>query len=289
VRARLALVGLCAVLVLAALGWWATPTGRTRSRSGAGPDGDAGALDPIDRADVQCELDRVPGPRRVSLVEHDPADLDALGALPVEVQGEWIGFVPRHAEGLGRLSVEGYRPVSIGWAGGACLQLVALIPEVGGSVVFGQVVGPLDPGGLTVVGCGSGHVVDDDGHFELTLEATEACDVGVTRQFGQRVLAGPTVRVTPIPGEAVEISLLAPPSPEGPGWDLLETDDGFRVMAVEPGGPAADAGLEVADRVHAIEGIPAPELDAEDANTLELPVRIEWSRDGRRRTTTLTP
>lgn len=220
---------------------------------------------------VECQIDPAPGPRRVALEEHDPDDLSVLGALPVTIDGEWIRFRPLHPDGVGRLFVDGFRPFSFGWTGGACLDL--LTPEPSATTwVYGRVVGPAAE--LSVTGCGRATPLDPDGTFELELAADASCDVGVERIFGTQRLVASTVTVRPRPGEAIELTLAAPEPPGAAGWDLLATDDGFRVAAVTPGGAAAGAGIGVADRVVALGGRPAGAWVVDEARVVALPVEV---------------
>ncbi|MBT3222359.1 MAG: PDZ domain-containing protein [Proteobacteria bacterium] len=59
----------------------------------------------------------------------------------------------------------------------------------------------------------------------------------------------------------------------------METDDGFRIMAVLPHSPAEAAGLQVGDMILSIDEDPAADLRANGVDD-RLPMKIEVLRDG---------
>jgi hypothetical protein len=238
--------------------------------------------------EVHCQVDPAPGPRPVSLVEFDPDTLDPSGAPAVAVDGDWVTFVPRHADGLGQLTVDGFAPRSVGWLDGACLDLVTLAPTAAETRVYGRITGS-DADDLAVSGCGRGVLVAEDGTFGFSVGAGAACEVSVSRVFGTRMLAGQRVTIHPVAGAALELTLRAPEPPGGAGWDLLETEDGFRVMAVLDGGPAARAGVVVGDRILRLGDTPGTELAADDAIEIPVPVEVELAGEAGARVVTVAP
>jgi len=85
---------------------------------------------------------------------------------------------------------------------------------------------------------------------------------------------------------------LALPAPEAPGAYGLEASD-LTLFALQPGGAAAEAGLERGDRVLAVNGRPAlswsDEVEAAIKAAGTQPVRITVRRDGKELTVTVTP
>jgi hypothetical protein len=256
-----------AVILGVAVGTWLAWRPPGRSPGGRSP-GDPSP--PSRPGAVECQLDPAPGPRAVSLVEHHPDTLAPLGPLPVAVDGEWLTFRPAHPSGVGRLSVDGFAPASIGWLDGACLDLVALAPT-GETRVYGQIVDPSPD--LFVTGCDRSVPVGPDGDFELAIEG-EPCVIEVGLIFGTQLLRGQEITVRPAPGSALEVTLRPPTPPGDAGWDLLETDDGFRVTAVVPGAPADAAGIAPGDRILRLGDVPGTEFAAEDALVVPLPVDV---------------
>jgi hypothetical protein len=160
------------------------------------------------RADVHCQLDVAPGPRRVVLEERDPATGASLGAVVLDVERDWVTFTPRRPEGAGDLQVDGFEAADLRWAGGVCGDLVPLVPRPE-TLVYGKVVG--EGPGLVVSACGREVALDPDGTFALSVVAGAPCDVVVERRSGPEVVRSSSVTVHPRAGVALELTLAAPP------------------------------------------------------------------------------
>lgn len=280
-------VGCAAVLALALLGLLAAslkpdvgpelPTPAPAAGSAAAPVAPLG--DPVEPAaaegPVDCEITVSLVGRVPRAVELAPATNEPAGDLTLTVDGLWIQFQPRFAEGVGVLYVAGYQPAAFAWMGGACVRPIEL--ERGPVATVRGIVRGL--GGASsdywVAGCRWGAEVEPDGSYVLELGTEEPCEVQVLRVFGASDLYGPEVLVQPRFGAEVVVDLDAPTLPTGPGWDLMEVDDGFRVMAVAPESPAARAGIRVSDRVVEVDGAPAEDLDASGLDELPLELLVD--------------
>ena len=238
--------------------------------------------------DVECEVE-LPDPiptnlPRASLVEHDEATTDPIGEVEVRWADTWLVFAPRHAEGIGMVTLRGFEPAAIGWSGGACLVPIRPVPLPSATIV-GVVDEP--PAGVDLSawsqGCGGWAKWDvgRSGRFEMVVYPPEdggTCELNVGLTFGSRMRTN-TVEVAAPWGEVIEVPVALPELPSV-GWDLLETDDGFRVAAVLPGSAAARAGIAIADRVVAVGEVAATELPLEELHELPLPAVVSVSRDG---------
>jgi predicted metalloprotease with PDZ domain len=111
--------------------------------------------------------------------------------------------------------------------------------------------------------------VAPDGSFDVQVATESVCQLQLSRPFGELVLTGPRV-------EFVEGGVYAPPAPEGLGVAAVSDGAALRVVAVEPGMPAARAGLRVGDLVTSVEGVApdgfTPELfdDLPQGRTLRI-------------------
>ncbi len=104
-----------------------------------------------------------------------------------------------------------------------------------------------------------------------------SCQATVTHVFGGRDLVSPTITVPAVNTDGLEF---ARPTPPGVGLGLYEIDEGLRVAGIEPGTPAARAGLKLMDLVVAVDGEPAEDLVAEELIEESGPLRLEIVRDG---------
>jgi S1-C subfamily serine protease len=124
----------------------------------------------------------------------------------------------------------------------------------------------------------------------ITIDSDEAMRNAV---FGAPVIS----QITILPrGEDVaeikDITLRGQPMRIGISWrnDAAEPSTSM-ISRVVPGSPADTAGLKVADRIHAVNGIPwndTPE-ESHPLNNIVLPFTIDYERNGRIYSTELIP
>jgi len=250
----------------------------------AAPPARAGAREPkLPPQDVECELwYPFDHPSVLRLEEFDPDTLEPIAIHPLTPEQMYITFTPRHDAGLGRLYITGHEPGVISWAAGACLDLIELRPEPT-ATLSGRVTGTLENGtAFLTFYCGdqslSCSTQPPDGTFSIQVPASAgSCQVIVGRRFGGRDLFSPAMTVVAVDTEALEFAL---PTPAGVGLGLYEIDEGLRVADIEPGTPAAHAGLKPMDLVVAVDGEPAEDLVAAELMEEPGPLRLEIVRDG---------
>jgi hypothetical protein len=246
---------------------------RAQQQAPAAPD------EPPER--VECAMWRTIGDTsELQLEEIDPETLEPLGWLFPERMVAAMRFTPRRPVGLGWLHLTGHEPAVISWAAGSCLDFVELEehPHV---TVSGRVTGVVETGAVSVAArCGDvfasfGSPQPPEALFEVRLPAdANACVISVRRVFGGRDL---TVEY-PVAARAQEGLELAVAEAPGVGLGLTEVPEGLRVYGVEPGSPAADAGVEMMDLVVAVDGEPAADLVADELVEDEGPLLLEILR-----------
>ena len=227
---------------------------------------------------VDCEVITDLTGKYFTLTEHNPKDLEPLGSLAATVEDGWLQFVPRNDEGLGILRVKAYKRHIFAWINGACLEPIVL-KSGPVSTLRGWVEGEPPFDDFWVIACDYGTAIEDDGTFELQIPYEGKCDVHAFRLVGVTQHIGPPVPIDLIFGSAIQVILTVPSIPGLAGWDVMETDDGFRIMAVLPHSPAEAAGLQVGDMILSIDEDPAADLRANGVDD-RLPMKIEVLRDG---------
>ncbi len=260
--------GLVAVITAAMALRWGVG-GVRGAATGAGPDADV-------RREVVCVFDgEVPA-----------------GAVIAEVGGPVVHgtvhdgavtFVPNHDPGAGTVRVTGFAEVPVKWRAGACEAPVALVRRRVGTVAAAVDV-PAPAGQLAVSAlCGderASATVGADGSFAVEVSDGATCQVQLERTFGGLLLAGPWEPL--VPGRIYEA-----PRPGGLGLATAPEADHLRVVAVEPGLPAARAGVQLGDHVLRVDGTPAPDVVVELFDEVDGGVTLDLIRGGTPLTLTL--
>ena len=228
-------------------------------------------------ADVHCELSESTH-AFADLVELDPDTEEVLGPLAVTPTDHWIAFRPRNALGLGWLRTHRHQPVPIGWAEGACLGVVELEP-LPIAIVRGHVEGAAGTDAFVVSDCGMSLAprVDDNGDFELELpfdpDVTGRCPFYAMRVFGMRNLVSEAVVVQPSVERPTTIALDLPPAPPA-GWALYESGSRVRIIELDPGSPAVEAGLTLGEFIVSVDGAPVGGWEVGELEGLEPPFSV---------------
>lgn len=279
-RAVALALGLAVLCLLGFLAFEPTPAAPVRAHAAAeagGPVRPEVAPVPtpvaVDGASVSCELSDPAG--FAVLVEMDGHE--RLVDLPVAVDGAWIRFTPRQAVAAGWLHVDGFEPKVIAWLDGACIDLVRLEQPARGWVV-GELVGAVDGVEYTVVTPRWGSTTTD-GTFRAPVPAGVPSTISVAATFGQVRAEQVHEAITVGADEERSLMLDAPVLPPL-GWSLMEVEDGLRVMALVADGPAAQAGLEVGDRVQLVDDAVAADLVGDEITWIDEALALEVWRDG---------
>jgi hypothetical protein len=290
---RAAALGVGALLVALLVAWLLGPEPTTRDVEPALREAAVRVIEEGERLEapeaaaeaerVECALWRTVGDtEELVLDEVDPETLESVGLLFPERLKQAMRFTPRNPVGLGRLHLTNHDPAVISWAAGSCLDFVEL-EERPMVTVTGRVTGVVETGAVSVA-------ADCDGTFSafdspqppeapftmrFPAEST-ACTLVVRRVFGGRDLTA-EYEVAVRDQEGLELAVPAAP---GVGLGLSEVEEGLRVYGVEPGSPAARAGVEMMDLVVSIDGEDAADLVADEVVLEEGPVVLEVLRDG---------
>ncbi len=172
-------------------------------------------------------------------------------------------------ERSGVFALEGYGPARISWTDppqdgskGACTATIE--PEPGTASITGMLL--LSPSGAPaaggwIEGCGNMAFADQLGVVHMDIVA-EPCTVLAMRRDGLLRTMSEPVAIEPTPGQDVVIDITIPEARRGGlGIQISQTDAGVIVDGLVDGGPATDAGLEAGDRIVAVDGESADDLD----------------------------
>ncbi len=232
---------------------------------------------------VECQLtDEVPlwG---TEIEELDPETLEPLAVHVPRVDGDWIRFTPRNADGLGRIRTPRHAPATLAWIAGACIDLV-LLEALPARAVSGVVHGQIEVGGVAVhAQCegsergGFSGSLPPDGRFALEAPADLDCALVVRRVFGARSLESDPVPLArgAAPLEGLE---LHSPLPPGVGLGLARLPGGLVVHDLQRDSAATRAGIRLRDLVVAVDGEPAEGLDPQEVMAFEGPLTLEIAR-----------
>ncbi|MEZ4319276.1 MAG: PDZ domain-containing protein [Myxococcota bacterium] len=216
---------------------------------------------------VECELAEIVAPLSgLTIEEVDPDTLEPLRTHRLRHDRTWVTFTPVHAIGLGIARGPGLLPATVGWADGACLDLVDLRDPPKVPLVVEVHNGERYPDVTLRVGVGEGarilHNVPP-GSSEVTIQVPEHHDLDIqaTARFGGQVFEAPRVEAPADAGRtAVELPDHDPPM----GWQLRMGKHGaVRIHDLMLDSPLRAAGLRPGDRVLEIDGQPVADgLDA---------------------------
>jgi|GEM_PF-6463733 len=215
------------------------------------------------------------------------APAEALRISPL--RGGVVYLLGLPAAGEGWLRVEGFGPLLLRWADGACLGGPLTLP-VEPEAVEGLVVDPAGaPAGTAhVEGCGDQAWSSEDGAFRLR-PAPGPCALRASRREGAwRRESTPT----PIQAEPLRLTLALVPR-ASLGLSLRDGDGRLSVDAVLPEGGAAEAGLRPGDILlrlddHPLEGLTLVDLAPLAQGPVGSVVSLEVEREGRRFTVPIT-
>lgn len=246
------------------------------------------ADDPVEaHADVHCEL---PHPIATPYVEELDLQTEASrGRVPVTREGHWLILHPQQEAGVAWLHTTLYEPVPIAWIDGACTKPVSLTPRPRATLRLEIDESSENQQILVVCREASSYRErsEEAGFLEqiVLLERGQSlpCHVAVTRTLAMGSVRGEMRPITVTEGETIDLSEVVPTLPDA-GWQLSEQPDGsFAIDALEGGSPAHAAGLWSHDRIVEVGGVPVRELDVDDVEARELPMRLVVSRLGEER------
>jgi hypothetical protein len=117
--------------------------------------------------------------------------------------------------------------------------------------------------GMTALMNGNGPTTDPSGRFRIEHVTSGAGTVAVLgKSIGSQPLGNQPYQVTP--GQQLDVGtirIVPPPSEPGTlGMAVEPRDSQLEVTLVQPGGPAASAGIVVGDKISAIDGHAVSEL-----------------------------
>ncbi len=183
-----------------------------------------------------------------------------VGMAAAVVEG--LLYVPQldELQGSGRVELIGYQPLQIQWmaapGGGArcLLATLAFSPLASGIVGHVRNAEGLPEGRVQVWGCGVSTFTDEEGSFFLPAPPGP-CTVLGRRQDGYWQSHSPPVDVVVLADQDVDVELILPEETKGGVGVSIGLDPlGVRVVAVNEGGAAWDAGLEAGSVILAVEG-----------------------------------
>ncbi|MBL8619702.1 MAG: sigma-70 family RNA polymerase sigma factor [Myxococcales bacterium] len=164
------------------------------------------------------------------------------------------------------------RDVTITLAAGAIVRGTVVSRATGAPLAYARVVREARGGGASAAPANAGTVTGEDGTFELTgVPAGPVALFVAAGEHHPRIAAGLvatdgatlgplTIDLAPLaPGEAPTLELV------GIGVKLGGDDDALRVDGVIPGGGAEAAGLQVGDRIVAVDGQPVDAIGLDGA------------------------